>query len=129
MYRLHAEPDVMSGRLTDDRLQEVTRVESTDDGSDRIHQLEMLSFHVAEKQSLRIGSELEESVVKRGGEFQVHGPHRVERSPDEINLFRRHAADRRHRKLANQVLWQDLTTRLEDQLAGPTAMSPVMRPL
>src|SRR5262245_28511904 len=117
MCRLRAEPDVMPRRLTDDRLQQVTRVESTDDGSDRIHQLEILSFHVAGKQSLRIGSELEEPVVKRGGEFPVHGPYRVERSPDEINLFRRHAADRRHRKLADQVLRQDFTIRPGGQLA------------
>src|SRR5262245_39476455 len=97
MWWLRPKADVMPARFPDDRLKQVALVEGADDGSDRIHQLEMLSFHVAGKQSLRIGSELEEPIVKRDRELSTYRPYRVERSPDEINLFRRHdGGDRRH---------------------------------
>src|SRR5262249_58714535 len=101
MRRLRPKADVMPARLADDRLKQVALVEGADDGSDRIHQLEMLSLHVAGKKPLRIGSELEEPAVKRDGELSTHRPYRVERLPDEINLFRRHDADRGHQKLVN----------------------------
>src|SRR5262245_34982941 len=101
MWRLRPKADVMPARLPDDRLKQVALVEGADDRGDGIHQLEMLPFHVAGKQALRIGSECEEPIVERNGELSAHRPDRVEQLPDEVNLFRRHGADRRHRKLVD----------------------------
>src|SRR5262245_39262631 len=101
MRRLRPKADVMPARFADDRLKQFALVEGADDRSDRIHQLEMLSLHVAGKKPRRIGSELEEPAVKRDGELSTHRPYRVERLPDEINLFGRHDADRSHRKLVD----------------------------
>src|SRR5215467_3583711 len=101
----------MSARVADDRLKQLALVERADDGGNRIHQLEMLSFHVVGKQLLRIGSELEEPTVKCNGELSTHRPYRVERLPDEINLFRRHDADRRLRKLLYCVLRKNFTNK------------------
>src|SRR5262245_20010725 len=84
----------MPARVADDRLKQLALVERADDGGDRIHQLEMQSFHFAGKLLLRIGSELEEAAIKCNGELSTHRPYRVERLPDEINLFRRRDADR-----------------------------------
>jgi hypothetical protein len=74
-------------RMNDDRLEQFTLVEGADNGRDRVHQLEVLSFHVAGKQALRIGSELEKPVVKVVRELSTHRPDRVERFPDELNLL------------------------------------------
>src|SRR5262245_50386355 len=49
MWWLRPKADVMPARFADDRLKQVALVEGADDGGDRIHQLEMLSFHVAGK--------------------------------------------------------------------------------
>src|SRR5215475_11069807 len=91
----------MPARVADNRLKQVALVKRADDGGDRIHQLEMLSFHVAGKQLLRIGSELEEAAIKCNGELSTHRPYRVERLSDEINLLSRHDADRRYQKFLN----------------------------
>src|SRR5262245_50796099 len=94
----------MSARVADHRLKQLALVERADDGGDRIHQLEMLSFHVVGKQLLRIGSELEEAVIKCNGELSTHRPYRVERLSDEMNLFSRHDCDRRYQKFLNPCL-------------------------
>src|SRR5262245_2555939 len=49
MWWLRPKADVMPARFADDRLKQVALVEGADNGGDRIHQLEMLSFHVAGK--------------------------------------------------------------------------------
>src|SRR6516225_3334537 len=99
----------MPARVPDDRLKQLALVKCADDGGNRIHQLEMLSFHVAGKQLLRIGGELEEPAVKCNDELSTHRPYRVERLPDEINLFRRHQPDSQASEARKCVLRKNFT--------------------
>ena len=65
-------------------------VERTNNGSDHVHQFEVLPFHVASEQALRIRSEFKKPVVKLISELSTDRPDRVERVSDKLSLFRRH---------------------------------------
>src|SRR5439155_5274706 len=85
---------------SNDRLQHFALVERTNNGSDHVHQFELLPFHVASEQALRIRSEFKKSAVKLVSELSTDRPDRVERLSDKLSLFRRHDANRRYQKSA-----------------------------
>src|SRR5439155_8791105 len=74
---------------SNDRLQHFALVERTNNGSDHVHQFELLPFHVASEQALRIRSEFKKSAVKLVSELSTDWPDRVERLSDKLSLFRR----------------------------------------
>src|SRR5215813_13444072 len=90
MRGLYSELRVLAARVADDGLEYFTLIERADDRGDRIHQLELLPFHIVREQASCIGREFEESTVEQLGEFATEWPQRVERFPDEINLLGRH---------------------------------------
>jgi hypothetical protein len=53
-------------------------IERTDHCGDRIHQLELLPFHIVGEQASCIGREFEESAVELLGEFSTEWSQRVE---------------------------------------------------
>src|SRR5262245_37471300 len=69
---------VLTAGMADDRLKQIALIECADNGGDAVHQLEVLSFHVAGKQTLRVRSELEETRIESFGELSPDRPHRVE---------------------------------------------------
>src|SRR5438132_506241 len=50
--------------MGNDRLEHFSLVERTNNGSDHVHQFEVLPFHVASEQALRIRSEFKKPAVK-----------------------------------------------------------------
>src|SRR4029450_7434320 len=76
--------------MANDRLEHFALVERTNNGSDHVHQFEVLPFHVASEQALRIGSEFKKSALKLVTELSTDRPDRVERLSDKLSLFRRH---------------------------------------
>ena len=78
---------VLPTRMANDRLEHFAVVERTNNGSDHVHRFEVLSFHVARKQSLRIRSEFKKSAVKLGSKVTMDRPDRVKRLSDEFSLF------------------------------------------
>jgi hypothetical protein len=78
-------------------------VERTNNGSDHVHQFEVLPFHVAWEQALRIRSEFKESAVKLVSEPSTDRPDRVERLSDKLSLFRRHDGNHRNQKSAREA--------------------------
>src|SRR4029450_7426183 len=76
--------------MANDRLEHFALVERTNNGSDHVHQFEVLPFHVASEQALRIGREFKKSAVKLVSELSTDRPDRVERLSDKLSLFRRH---------------------------------------
>jgi hypothetical protein len=71
-----AELCVLATRMAKDRLEHFALVERTNNGSDHVHQFEVLPFHVAPEQALRIRSEFKKPAVKLVSE--PDGPDRVE---------------------------------------------------
>jgi hypothetical protein len=90
MRWLRSELRVLTARMEDERLEQLTLVECADDGGDHVHQLEVLAFQVGGEQTLCVGSKLEEPAVERSRELPADRPYRVERSPDQCNLLGRH---------------------------------------
>src|SRR6266566_2481610 len=90
MHWLRPELCVLATRVADDRLEHFSFVERTNDGSDRVHQFEVLPFHVASEQTLRIRSEFKKPAVELVSELSTDRPDRVERLSDKLSLFRRH---------------------------------------
>src|SRR6266542_4398669 len=82
--------------MANDRLEHFALVERTNNGSDHVHQFEVLPFHVASEQALRIRSEFKKSAVKLVSELSTDRPDRVERLSDKLSLFRRHDGNRRN---------------------------------
>jgi hypothetical protein len=82
--------------MANDRLEHFALVERTNDGSDHVHQFEVLPFHVASEQALRIRSEFKKSAVELVSELSTDRPDRVERLSDKLSLFRRHDGNRRN---------------------------------
>jgi hypothetical protein len=76
--------------MADDRLEHFALVERANDGSDHVHQFEVLPFHVASEQALRIRSQFKKPAVKLVSELSTDRPDRVERLSDKLSLFRRH---------------------------------------
>src|SRR6516225_9121740 len=76
--------------MANDRLEHFALVECTNNGSDHVHQFEVLPFHVASEQAFRIRSEFKKSAVKLVSELSTDRPDRVERLSDKLSLFRRH---------------------------------------
>jgi hypothetical protein len=66
MKWLRPKSSVLATRMANDRLEHFALIERTNDGSDRVHQFKVLSFHIAMKQALRIRSEFKKSAVKIG---------------------------------------------------------------
>src|SRR6266511_94204 len=77
--------------MANDRLEHFALVERADNGSDHVHQFEVLPFHVASEQALRIRSEFKKPAVKLVSELSTDRPDRVERLSDKLSLVRRHA--------------------------------------
>jgi hypothetical protein len=71
MRRLHSEVGVLSSCVADDGSAYFTLVERTDNRGYRIHQLELLPFHIVGEQAARIGREFKESAVELAGEFST----------------------------------------------------------
>ena len=69
---------MLTGRVTDDGLEQRTIVEGPNEGCNCIHQLEILFFHIIGKQASRIRSSFKKSVVKFIGEASPNWPHLVE---------------------------------------------------
>ena len=82
--------------MADDRLEHFSFAERTNDGSDHVHQFEVLPFHVASEQALRIKSQFKKPAVKLVSEVSTDWPDRVERLSDKLSLFRRHDGNRRN---------------------------------
>jgi hypothetical protein len=76
MHWLRPELCVLATRMAKDRLEHFALVERTNNGSDHVHQFEVLPFHVAPEQALRIRSEFKKPAVKLVSE--PDGPDRVE---------------------------------------------------
>jgi len=100
---LRPELCVLATRMANDRLEHFALVERTNNGSDHVHQFEVLPFHVASEQALRIRSEFKKSAVKLVSELSTDRPDRVERLSDKLSLFRRHDANRRYQKSAREA--------------------------
>src|SRR6266436_33836 len=81
--------------MANDRLEHFALVERTNNGSDHVHQFEVLPFHVALEQALRIRSEFKKPAVKFVSELSTDRPDRVERLSDKLSLFRRQDGNRR----------------------------------
>ena len=64
---LHPELCVLTTHMTNDGLEYFSFVERANDRGDHVHQLEMLSFHVAWEQTFRIWSEFKKTAVKSTG--------------------------------------------------------------
>src|SRR5215472_16048765 len=78
MRSLHSKLCVLSACVADDGLEYFTLIERTNNRGDRIHQLELLLFHIVREQPSRIGREFEESAVELLGESSPEWPQRVE---------------------------------------------------
>src|SRR5205807_1623256 len=98
MHWLRPEFCVLATRMANDRLEYFALVERTNNGSDHVHQFEVLPFHVAPEQALRIRSEFKKPAVKLVSELSTDRPDRVERLSDKRSLFRRHDGNRRNQK-------------------------------
>src|SRR5262245_66287897 len=78
MRRLHAEVRVLASCVADDGLEYFTLIERADDRGDRIHQLQLLSFHIVGEKASCIRREFKESAVELLGELATEWPQRVE---------------------------------------------------
>src|SRR5262249_15583717 len=90
MRFLYSKLRVLSACVADDGLKYFTLIERANNRGDRIHQLELLLFHIVREQPSCIGREFEESAVELLGESSPEWPQRVERFPNQINLLGRH---------------------------------------
>jgi hypothetical protein len=66
MHWLRPELCVLATRMAKDRLEHFALVEHTNNGSDHVHQFEVLPFHVAPEQALRIRGEFKKTGGKIG---------------------------------------------------------------
>jgi hypothetical protein len=64
--------------MADDGLEYFTLIERGDNRGDRIHQLQLLPFHVAREKASCIGRKFKESAVELLGELAAEWPERVE---------------------------------------------------
>ena len=55
---------VLATGVSDDRLEKFAFIKRADDCGDHVHELEVLSFHVAGKQTLRIRGKLEKPPIE-----------------------------------------------------------------
>jgi hypothetical protein len=78
MRSLYSEVRVLPACVDDDGLEYFTLIERPYNRGDRIHQLELLLFHIVGKQAARFGREFEESAVEMLGESSTKWPQRVE---------------------------------------------------
>jgi hypothetical protein len=83
-------------------------LERTNNGSDHVHKFEVLPFHVAPEQALRIRGEFKKPAVKLVSELSTDRPDRVERLSDKRSLFRRHDGNRRNQKSARQAVQEPI---------------------
>jgi len=90
MHWLRPELCVLATRMANDRLEDFALVKRTNNGSDHVHKFEVLPFHVAPEQALRIRGEFKKPAVKLVSERSTDRPDRVERLSDKRSLFRRH---------------------------------------
>src|SRR5262249_51347632 len=60
----YSKPCMLPGGVANDRVKHCAVIDGTNDGGNRIHQLQMLSFHVLGKQTTSLWSGLKKSVVK-----------------------------------------------------------------
>src|SRR5215467_2804430 len=74
----NSEVGMLSTRVPDDRLKQFMLIKCPNDCRDHVHELEVLSFHVAREQTLRIGSKLEEPAIEQLRDFASDGPDRIE---------------------------------------------------
>jgi hypothetical protein len=74
----NSEVCMLPTRVPDDRLKQFTLIKRPNDCRDHVHELEVLPFHVAREQTLRIGSKLEEPAIEQLGDFASDGPDRIE---------------------------------------------------
>jgi hypothetical protein len=75
---LNSEICMLPTRVPDDRLKQFMLIKCPNDCRDHVHELEVLSFHVAREQTLRIGSKLEEPAIEQLRDFASDGPDRIE---------------------------------------------------
>src|SRR5499427_4541598 len=75
---LNSEICMLPTRVPDDRLKQFMLIKCPNDCRDHVHELEVLSFHVAREQRLRIGSKLEEPAIEQLRDFASDGPDRIE---------------------------------------------------
>src|SRR6516225_2835464 len=62
--RVNAETCMLATRMTDDRLKQLALVQSAHNCRDHVHELKVLSFHIAGEQALGVGSEFKKVAVK-----------------------------------------------------------------
>jgi len=62
--RVNAETRVLAPAMTNDRLKQFALVQSAHDCRDHVHELKVLSFHIAGEQALGVGSEFKKVAVK-----------------------------------------------------------------
>jgi len=74
----NSEVCMLPTRVPDDRLKQFTLIKRPNDCRDHVHELEVLPFHVAREQTLRIGSKLEEPAIEQLRDFASDGPDRIE---------------------------------------------------
>ena len=74
----NSEVGMLPTRVPDDRLKQFMLIKCPNDCRDHVHELEVLSFHVAREQTLRIGSKLEEPAIEQLNDFATDGPDRIE---------------------------------------------------
>src|SRR5438093_11398652 len=98
MHWLRPELCVLATRMGNDLLEYFALVERTNDGSDHVHQFEVLPFHVAPEQPLRIMREFKKAAVKLVSDLSMDGPERIERFSDKTSLFGSHHWNRRNQK-------------------------------
>src|SRR4029450_5566019 len=106
--------------MANDRLEHFALVERTNNGSDHVHQFEVLPFHVASEQALRIRSEFKKSAVKVVSELSTDRPDLVERLSDKLSLFRRHEGNRRNSP--SGIRWPRSRPRGAPPLSSPGGM-------
>src|SRR5436190_18895375 len=104
MKWLRPEFCVLATGMANDRLEHFALVERANNGSDHVHQFEVLPFHVASEQALSIRSEFKKPAVKLVSELSTDRPDRVERLSNKRGLFRRHDGNRRKQKFAREAV-------------------------
>ena len=78
MRRLYAEVRVLASCVADDGLEYFTLIERSNNRGDRIHQLQLLPFHVVGEKASCIGREFKESAIELLGELSTEWLQRVE---------------------------------------------------
>ena len=62
--RVNAETRVLAPAMTNDRLKQFALVQSAHDCRDHVHELKVLSFHIAGEQALGVWSKFKKAAVK-----------------------------------------------------------------